>query len=100
LLIGMVIWRRVEFHPFLSAVLVLGFVYSGYFAETFRVGMQPIPQGNLDAGRAFGMSERLILWRIALPQVVRRMLSEAPQSLCLDVQFDDDRFTDTSALKV
>ena len=77
LLIGMVIRRRVEFHPFVSAVIALGFVYSGYFAEAFRAGIQAIPQGNLDAGRAFGMSERLILWRITLPQVVRRMLPEA-----------------------
>jgi polar amino acid transport system permease protein len=77
LLIGMVIRRRVEFHPFVSAVVALGFVYSGYFAEAFRAGIQAIPQGNLDAGRAFGMSERLILWRITLPQVVRRMLPEA-----------------------
>jgi ABC-type amino acid transport system permease subunit len=58
-------------------VIALGFVYSGYFAEAFRAGIQAIPQGNLDAGRAFGMSERLILWRITLPQVVRRMLPEA-----------------------
>jgi His/Glu/Gln/Arg/opine family amino acid ABC transporter permease subunit len=77
LLIGMVIRRRVEFHPFVSAVVALGFVYSGYFAETFRAGIQAIPKGNIDAGRAFGMSERLILWRITLPQVVRRMLPEA-----------------------
>src|SRR6476661_6350155 len=77
LLIGIMIKRRVEFHPFVSAVIALGFVYSGYFAETFRAGIEAIPQGNLDAGRAFGMSERLILWRIMLPQVVRRMLPEA-----------------------
>ncbi|HXW25073.1 MAG TPA: amino acid ABC transporter permease [Xanthobacteraceae bacterium] len=77
LLIGIAIRRRVEFHPFASAVLALGLVYSGYFAETFRAGIQAIPRGNLDAGRAFGMSERLILWRITLPQVVRRMLPEA-----------------------
>src|SRR5947209_9686911 len=77
LLIGLAIKRRVEFHPFMSAVLALGFVYSRYFAEAFRAGIQAIPQGNLDAGRAFGMSERLILWRITLPQVVRRMLPEA-----------------------
>jgi His/Glu/Gln/Arg/opine family amino acid ABC transporter permease subunit len=77
LLIGMVIRRRVEFHPFVSAVIALGFVYSGYFAETFRAGIQAIPKGNIDAGRAFGMSEGLILWRITLPQVVRRMLPEA-----------------------
>jgi polar amino acid transport system permease protein len=77
LLIGIAIRRRVEFHPFASAVIALGLVYSGYFAEAFRAGIQAIPQGNLDAGRAFGMSERLILWRITLPQVVRRMLPEA-----------------------
>jgi polar amino acid transport system permease protein len=77
LLISKLIGRRVEFHPFLSAVIALGFVYSGYFAETFRAGIQAIPRGNLDAGRAFGMSEALILWRITLPQVVRRMLPEA-----------------------
>jgi polar amino acid transport system permease protein len=77
LLIGMVIRHRVEFHPFVSAVIALGFVYSGYFAETFRAGIQAIPKGNIDAGRAFGMSEGLILWRITLPQVVRRMLPEA-----------------------
>lgn len=77
LLIGIAIGRRVEFHPFVSAVIALGFVYSGYFAETFRAGIQAIPGGNVDAGRAFGMSERTILWRIMLPQVVRRMLPEA-----------------------
>ena len=77
LLIGTLIRRRVEFHPFVSAVIALGLVYSGYFAEAFRAGIQAIPQGNLDAGRSFGMSERLILWRITLPQVVRRMLPEA-----------------------
>jgi His/Glu/Gln/Arg/opine family amino acid ABC transporter permease subunit len=77
LLIAIAIRRRVEFHPFVSAVLALGLVYSGYFAETFRAGIQAIPRGNLDAARAFGMSERLILWRIILPQVVRRMLPEA-----------------------
>ena len=77
LLIAMVIRRRIEFHPFASAVIALGFVYSGYFAETFRAGIEAIPRGNIDAGRAFGMPERTILRRITLPQVVRRMLPEA-----------------------
>ena len=77
LLLGMVIRRRVEFDPFVSAVIALGFVYSGYYAETFRAGIQSIPQGHLDAARACGMGETVILWRIILPQVVRRMLPEA-----------------------
>jgi len=77
LLISAVIRRRVEFDPFVSAVIALGFVYSGYFAETFRAGIQSIPRGHLEAGRAVGMSERQILWRIVMPQVVRKMLPEA-----------------------
>lgn len=77
LLITAVIGRRVEFDPFVSAVIALGFVYSGYYAETFRAGIQSIPGGHLEAGRACGMSERQILWRIVMPQVVRKMLPEA-----------------------
>jgi len=77
LLLGLAIGRRLEFPPFLSAVIALGLVYSGYFAETFRAGIQSIALGQIEAGRACGMPERLILWRIILPQVVRRMLPEA-----------------------
>lgn len=77
LLISAAIGRRVEFDPFVSAVIALGFVYSGYYAETFRAGIQSIPGGHLEAGRACGMSEQQILWRIVMPQVVRKMLPEA-----------------------
>jgi polar amino acid transport system permease protein len=76
LILGFALRTRVEFHPFVSAVVALGLVYSGYFAETFRAGIQSIPRGNIEAGRALGMSEALILRRITLPQVVRRMLPE------------------------
>jgi polar amino acid transport system permease protein len=77
LLLGLLIGQRLEFDPFISAVIALGFVYSGYFAETFRAGIESIPKEHAEAGRACGMSERLILWRILLPQAVRRMLPEA-----------------------
>jgi polar amino acid transport system permease protein len=77
LLIGYLLQRRFELNPFLSAVLALGWVYSGYFAETFRAGIEAIPRGQIEAARSCGMSERQILWRIILPQVVRRMLPES-----------------------
>jgi His/Glu/Gln/Arg/opine family amino acid ABC transporter permease subunit len=77
LLLGYLIHRRLEFNPFVSAVIGLGLVYSGYFAETFRAGIEAIPNAHIEAGRSLGMSERLILWRIILPQVVRRMLPES-----------------------
>lgn len=77
LLLGALIGRRLEFDPFASALIALGFVYSGYFAETFRAGIEAVPRGQIEAGRGLGMSERLIMWRIILPQVVRRMLPES-----------------------
>jgi len=77
LLLGRALGRRLEFDPFVSAVIALGLVYSGYLAETFRAGIRAVPAGHVEAGRACGLSERVILWRIVLPQVVRRMLPEA-----------------------
>lgn len=77
LLLGTLLQRRFEFNPFVSATLALGCVYSGYFAETFRAGIEAIPKGHIEAARSCGMSERHILWRIILPQVVRRMLPES-----------------------
>jgi len=77
LLLGVILQRRFEFNPFVSATVALGCVYSGYFAETFRAGIEAIPLGHIEAARSCGMSERHILWRIILPQVVRRMLPES-----------------------
>lgn len=67
----------VSFSPTLSAILALGMCYSGYFAETFRAGILSVPRGQLDAGRAVGMSRALIMRRIVLPQAMRRVLPEA-----------------------
>jgi len=77
LLLGAIIRQRLEFDPFVSAVIALSFVYSGYFAETFRAGIEAVPRGQIEAGRGLGMSERKIMWRVILPQVVRRMLPES-----------------------
>ena len=77
LLIGTLLHSRFEFNPFVSAMIALGFVYSGYFAETFRAGIEAIPIAHLEAARSLGMGEGLVLRRIVLPQVVRRMLPES-----------------------
>lgn len=77
LLIGTLLHTRFELNPFVSAIIALGFVYSGYFAETFRAGIEAVPVGQIEAGRSCGMSDRHILWRVVLPQVVRRMLPES-----------------------
>jgi len=77
LLIGTMLHTRFELNPFASGVIALGLVYSGYFAETFRAGIEAVPSGHVEAARSLGMGESLVLWRIVLPQVVRRMLPES-----------------------
>ena len=57
--------------PFASGVLGLTLNYSAYMAEVFRAGIQAIPKGQWEAGLSVGMSRRLLLRRIILPQALR-----------------------------
>ncbi len=57
--------------PFASGVSGLTINYSAYMAEVFRSGVQAIPRGQWEAGRSLGMSRRLLMRRIILPQAIR-----------------------------
>jgi polar amino acid transport system permease protein len=75
-LLSGVVGARLRFNPIMSATIALGIVCSGYFAETFRAGIQAVPRGHVEAARALGMSGPKILRRIVLPQAIRIMLPE------------------------
>lgn len=75
-LVSSITGTRLTFSPIFSATLTLGLVSSGYFAETFRAGIQAVPVGHVEAGRAVGMAGHTILRRIVLPQAIRLMLPE------------------------
>ena len=45
--------------------------YAAYMAEVFRSGIQSIARGQSEAGLALGMSRRLLLRRIVMPQALR-----------------------------
>jgi len=75
-LLSELVGTRLTFNPILSATLALGLVSSGYFAETFRAGIQAVPVGHIEAAHALGMLTPTILRRIVLPQAVRLMLPE------------------------
>jgi ectoine/hydroxyectoine ABC transporter permease protein EhuD len=57
--------------PFVSGALGLTLNYAAYMAEVFRSGIQAIPKGQWEAGQSVGMSRRLLLRRIILPQAIR-----------------------------
>jgi polar amino acid transport system substrate-binding protein len=57
-----------------AAVLGLAINYSAYEAEIYRAGLLAVPPGQMEAALALGMSRRLALRRIVLPQAVRIVL--------------------------
>ena len=57
-----------------AGVLGLAINYSAYEAEIYRAGLQAVPTGQMEAALALGMSRRLALRRIVLPQAVRIVL--------------------------
>jgi polar amino acid transport system substrate-binding protein len=57
-----------------AAIGGLAINYSAYEAEIYRAGLQAVPTGQLEAALALGMSRRLALRRIIVPQAVRMMV--------------------------
>ncbi len=56
---------------FAAAVLGLGMNYAAYETEIYRACIQAIHKGQTEAAQALGMSRRLTLQRIIMPQALR-----------------------------
>src|SRR5205823_2129229 len=56
---------------FAAAVLGLGFNYASYEAENYRAGIQAVPNGQMEAALALGMTRAQAVRRIILPQALR-----------------------------
>jgi len=52
-------------------IVALSFNYGAYMTEVFRAGIQAIPRGQIEAAGAIGMTDRLTMRRVILPQAVR-----------------------------
>lgn len=62
----------VEFTPEYTALLLALVVYtSSFIAEIVRAGIQAVPYGQVEAGRALGLSQPQLLARIIFPQALR-----------------------------
>ncbi len=57
--------------PFVSGAMGLTLNYAAYMAEVFRSGILAIPKGQWEAGSSVGMSRRMLMRRIILPQAIR-----------------------------
>ena len=64
----------IDIDPFVAGVLTIGFIFGAYLTEAFRGAFLAVTPGQREAGLAYGMSPRQVLWRITLPQVLRHAL--------------------------
>ena len=64
----------IRFSPLWAAVIGLGINYAAYEAENYRAGIQSIPQGQMDAAVALGLSRMQTIRKIVLPQAVRLVI--------------------------
>jgi len=66
--------EMIELDAFAAGVLTIGFIFGAYFTETFRGAFQAVPAGQMEAGRAYGMSGWQVFWHILFPQMLRYAL--------------------------
>lgn len=60
-----------ELPRFLAAVIGLSAIFAAYAAEVFRGAYLSVPEGQIEAGIASGMTNSQIFFRIRLPQMWR-----------------------------
>jgi len=58
----------------LAAYIAFVINYTAYFTEIFRAGILSIEKGQFEASKALGMSYPQTMWRIIIPQAVKRVL--------------------------
>ncbi len=64
----------IDINAFVAGVSTIGFIFGAYMAETFRGAILAVPEGQLEAGRAYGMSRVQVFIRVLLPQMVRHAI--------------------------
>jgi polar amino acid transport system permease protein len=68
---GILATLEVELAPFTVAVIVLGLISSAYQSQILRGAILAVPQGQMKAARAIGMSDSRAIASIILPQALR-----------------------------
>ncbi len=66
-----VLFYLVKLSPWVAGIAGLAINYAAYEAEIYRAGLQAIPAGQMEAALALGMSRRMALRRVIVPQAVR-----------------------------
>jgi len=68
---GVLVALEVELSPFMVSIIVLGLISSAYQAQILRGAILSVPDGQMKAARAIGMSDLRAITFIILPQALR-----------------------------
>lgn len=60
--------------PFIAVIVALSLNSGAYVAEIIRSGINAVDKGQLEAARSLGMSQRMAMIQIILPQAIRNIL--------------------------
>lgn len=64
-------WKTLQMEAFTTGVITLGIIYGAYFTETFRGAFLSVNKGEIEAARAFGLSNWQVFYRIMFPSMMR-----------------------------
>jgi His/Glu/Gln/Arg/opine family amino acid ABC transporter permease subunit len=68
------IFIGVDLNRIMASVIALALNTGAYMAEDFRAGIQAVDKGQVEAARSLGMSHRLTMQKIILPQALRILI--------------------------
>ncbi|SDC86454.1 amino acid ABC transporter permease [Actinokineospora iranica] len=71
------------FEQYGTVAVALGLVAAAYMAETFRAGIQAVPNGQLEAARSLGMPQTRAMVSIIIPQALRVVIPPLTNELIL-----------------
>mgnify|MGYP000461552379 CR=1 FL=1 len=81
--------------PFWCATATMTLHTAAYIAEILRGALQSIPKGEIEAGRAFGMSRSTLIRRVWLPRAIRIALPTIAGEVVLQLKATPLAFTVT-----
>ena len=61
-------------NEFTAGVITIGFIFGAYMTETFRGAFQSVELGQIEAGKAYGMTQWQVFSHIMFPQMMRHAL--------------------------
>ena len=74
LIIYFVIFASVDISKIVVAIIAFGLNSAAYVAEVVRSGIMAVDEGQFEAGRSLGLTYRMTMTSIILPQAVKNIL--------------------------